>query len=351
MKRFLLRPSLAWLRPEAVIYIALGIFSSVFLVLYFSLDQRNAAHFTSYILGRGGNQMLWAAVILGQAFLLRLMVLWIRAGMKGMDPTILLSRQSVLGLLKSAGAFSKNLLFIGVPFVLSFYALTTALGQLNIFNSTRLRDELLFRWDVLLTHTFPPLSLAALEYPVWFIQAVDFSFSYLVIAFALFGAYLFCANQKLFREAAVAFSLASLVGFAGWILFPVLSPHDRFIDNVYELPILPEAQAYVQAYHPQEGIRSFLERMRESKKNLDVLPTSTFPSAHVFWAVLFAYYAWRLHKWLIVFALPLAVLSSIGTFLFAQHYFVDVPAGILVALLSIWVASLLMRRQIVWVMG
>ena len=195
------------------------------------------------------------------------------------------------------------------------------------------------------THTFPSLSFATFDYPVWFIKAVDSSFSSLVLVFALFGAYLFYANQKLFREAAVAFCLASLLAFAGWTLFPVLSPHDRFIDNVYELPIFAEAQVYAQEYQPQEEIQTFLTGMRESKKNLDVLPTSTFPSAHVFWGSLLAYYAYRLHKWLLLLALPFVLLSSIATFLFAQHYFVDVPAGIAVAILSVWAAKFLMRQQ------
>ena len=166
-----------------------------------------------------------------------------------------------------------------------------------------------------------------------------------MFAFALFGAYLFYANQKLFREAAVAFCLSSLLAFSGWALFPVLSPHDGFIDNVYELPIFAEAQVYVQVYHPQEEVHAFLTDIRESKENLTVFPTSTFPSAHVTWAGLLVYYVYRLHRWLLIGAVPLAVLSSFGTFFFAQHYFVDVPAGILVSAFSIWIVRWMAKKQ------
>ena len=327
------------LRPEAVIYLTLFIFVGVFAIFYFLLGQSSTGNFISYTFGRSGKGILWALIPLSFAFVFRLGVLWVRAFTRGVDPSTFFSRQSAVEFSKKAGEFFKNLLFVGVPFVLSFYALTSALGQLNIFNSTRLKDELLFQWDVFLTHTFPPLSLSAVEYPQWFIGAVDFSFSSLVAAFALFGAYLFYANQKLFREAAIAFCVGSLLAFAGWVLFPVLSPHDRFIDNVYNLSMPSEVRSYVQEYDPQEEIRVFLEGMRKSKENLSVLPTSTFPSAHVFWAGLLVYYAYRLYRWLIVLALPFAVFSSIGTFLFAQHYFVDVPAGIVVAVISVLIAS------------
>ena len=198
--------------------------------------------------------------------------------------------------------------------MIAFYGTSSALGQLNVFNSARLRDELLFRFDTLLTGTFPPLSAASYSFPHWFIGAVDFSFMHLVWALAVLGAYLFIAHSRLFREAIGAFFLGLMILYASWLMFPVLSPHDRFIDNVYNLPIVPEARSYVQEYQPQEEIRTFLTGMRESKENLTVLPTSTFPSAHVAWATLLVYYAWRLSRWLGLIAFPFAALSSLARF-------------------------------------
>ena len=131
----------------------------------------------------------------------------------------------------------------------------------------------------------------------------------------------------------------------GWFTFPVLSPHDRFIDNVYELPLSSRVQGYIAGYQPQKEIVAFLEGMRKSKENLSVLPTSTFPSAHVAWAVLLVYYAWRFEPWFGLTMLPFAVLASLGTFLFAQHYFADLTTGILVSLLSILIVGWFVRKQ------
>jgi len=136
-----------------------------------------------------------------------------------------------------------------------------------------------------------------------------------------------------------------MILYASWLVFPVLSPHDRFIDNIYKLPVSTTIQRYVENYQPQQEIKVFLEGMRESKEGLGVLPTSTFPSAHVAWAVLLVYYAWRLQPMLGLIAFPFAALSSLGTFLFAQHYFVDLPAGILVSVFSIWIAHWLVKKQ------
>ena len=292
----------------------------------------------SHYVQLNGGKLAWPALILLVAVYIRFVVFWIGAGFKGLDPAALFSRGRVLRSVRAFVKFLKDALFVGVPFLFAFYAFGSVLGQLNLFNAARLQDEALAQWDFFLTHTFPALSFASVHYPGWFVKAVDVSFLYLPSVLAVFGAYLFQARQKLFREAAGAFFLSAVLMFALWIVFPVMSPHDRFIDNVRRLPIPASVQSYVDAYHPQEEIVSFLQRMREDKQGLSIFPTSTFPSAHVAWAVFLVYYSWRVRRWLILVSLPFAILSSLGTVLFAQHYFVDIPAGIGVAFLSIAVA-------------
>lgn len=332
------------LRPETFIYLALLVFTGAFFLLN-ALVQNGDQETLRYYFELNGSRIMWGALLFFVALFLYVVVLWIKALVKQVDPLTIFTSKNIRSFFLKTLVLLRNLSFAGLPFLLSFSVLTMALGPLNSFNATRLRDELLFSWDVFLTSTFPPLSLASFQYPSWFVLAAEKSFFYLVPVFIMFGAYLFFARQRLFREAASAFSLAGIIMFAGWTLFPVLSPHDRFIDNVYNLPISAEVQAYVDAYHPQEEIKMFLEEMRDGKKNSSVLPTSTFPSAHVAWAGLFVYYAWRAHRWLLVGVVPFAVLSSLGTFFFAQHYFVDFPAGIGVAAVSIFVAFFTAKKS------
>ncbi|MEK7086938.1 MAG: phosphatase PAP2 family protein, partial [Patescibacteria group bacterium] len=65
---------------------------------------------------------------------------------------------------------------------------------------------------------------------------------------------------------------------------------------------------------------------------------------HVFWAVLLGYYIYRAKKWFAIIISPILILSSFGTVFFAQHYFVDVPAGILTAFAAIFLTTIYFNR-------
>ena len=340
-----------FVRPEIFIYAAFLVFTTAFFVLSSLVQNSGPASLQGgqdilkHYVNLNAARIIWTAILFVLALFVHGFVLWCKAVIQHIDPITLLTRQNVVRFIRGARSVLKNSVFFGIPFALTFYSMSMALGPLNVFNATRLRDELLFTWDTFLTGTFPPLSLASFQYPGWFVNAVDFSFFYLVPVLTIFGAYLLIARPRLFREAAGAFFLGLMILFFGWFAFPVLSPHDRFIDNVYELPTVEAIQPYLEEYRPQQEIASFLEGMRESKEGLSVLPTSTFPSAHVAWAVVLVYYAWRLWPWLGLAIFPFALLSAIGTFFFAQHYFVDFPAGVLVSMASIFVAQWFVKQQ------
>jgi len=338
-------------RPEVLIYIAALFFAGAFLVLNVYTESEDGSALVDHYFDSIADRILWLSVFLCVVFMIRLTVFFVIAMIKSVVLGVHLYRPSFNHFFRASLTFLRNVLIVGIPFVLALYALTLALGELNIFNTSRLRDELVLQWDVFLTHTFPSLSLASFQYPGWFVEAVRYSFQNVVAALALLGAYLFQAKQKLFREAGGAYFLGVMIMFIGWIFLPVLSPHDRFIDNVYDLEISSQAQEYVDNYHPQEEIALFLENMRESKEGLSVMPTTAIPSAHVAWAVLLVYYAYRTRRLLAVAVLPLAILSTFGTVLFAQHYFIDLPTGIATGVLSIAVARYIAKRQEVYEIG
>ncbi len=335
-------------QPPVFVYLA-GIFfilSSVVLSFFTKTLPSQQLFWHYFVLNKAS--ILWIGTLLFYSLLIQFGFLWARAGWKGIDPFRAFSTENLQQVKKGLLGFFKNTLQVGLPFLFAFYALLLALGQLNVFNKNRLQDELVARLDILLTATFPSLSLGFIHYPSFFVKAVDFSFLYLGGILGIFGVYLFQFHQKLFREAAGAFFLGLTIMFMGWIFFPALSPHDRFIDNVYNLPVPGEIQEYLEQYHPQEEISAFLERIRNSKKNLERFPTSTLPSAHVAWAVLLVYYSWRLHPWLIAVAGPFALLSTFGAVLFAQHYFIDIPAGVLVGIISIWIVKLMGNKELLF---
>jgi len=196
----------AFARPEIFVYIAIVVFMGAFWFLgsYVgtSSDGSLGKHFYRNI---SEAKILWTIALFLTALFVRGAVLWLRAIFLGIEPSTVFSRNTLLYVRGEIPKFFKNMLVVGIPFALAFYSMTSALGQMNLFNSTRLRDELLLRWDVLLTGTFPPLSLGSFAYPDWFVQGVIISFMHLVPVLTIFAAYMFLVNQNLFREAAGAF--------------------------------------------------------------------------------------------------------------------------------------------------
>jgi membrane-associated phospholipid phosphatase len=94
-------------------------------------------------------------------------------------------------------------------------------------------------------------------------------------------------------------------------------------------------------YHPEPQITDFLKTVRAEKADLPDLPTTTIPSAHVFWLGIAGYYFFKSKKWLGWIMAPFLVASAAGTVLLAQHYLLDVIASLLIVALVVKITSLL----------
>ena len=332
----------------AIIWFAVLFFGVSFFAFAF-LNKEGGDDLLSYYFGLNTkgpwpffSMVLWLLYVV---LFLRLALFIFVSGIRGEKLLFFFSRARLEKMPRALFAFCKDLFLLGGPLLLGFYVLSLAIGQLNLFNMMRLQDGLLLQWDFLLVGTYPSFTLASFSYPGWFVKLVEFAFLYLGAALVVFASYVFYAKRQLLQEAGATFFAALLVMFVGWTFFPALSPHDRFLDNVYGLSVPPLVQEYVNDYHPQEEIRSFLSYIRERKEGLSYLPTTTMPSAHVAWATLLAYYAWRAHRWLGLAVLPFALLSMLGTVLFAQHYFVDIPMGMLVSAGSILLVKRIIKKS------
>jgi hypothetical protein len=223
-----------------------------------------------------------------------------------------------------------------------------AMGEANLFDRVRLADTTVAGWEHALFGNYVFAILGAIPYPHWFILFIIWSFENMAIIMVVAGIILAYTAVARFHEFLIALCIGILAMIPIWLLLPALSPQDRFINNVYQLPVPSQIAQAIANYHPQQEILDFYTAVRADKNGLPALPTSTVPSAHVFWAVLTGYYLFRagsgktrsgrVLRWLAWIALPFLIASSYGTVLLAQHYFIDVPAGIAVALLAIWLA-------------
>jgi hypothetical protein len=244
---------------------------------------------------------------------------------------------------------SREMLLV-IPAIFFITIVALAMGDANMFAPVRLQDVRVIGWEHAIFGNYVFAALGAVHYPHWLIVFIIFSFENMALFLIGAGILLAYVARKRFRELLVAFCIGIFAMVPLWLMLPVLSPQDRFIDNVYQLPMPPQIAAAVANYHPQQEIIDFLQKIRTGKVGLPALPTSTIPSAHIFWATLAGYYLFRAKKpWNIAgwITLPFLLASSFGTVLLAQHYFTDIPAGLAVAVLAIWLAHEIEKEEAV----
>ncbi|MFC1595136.1 phosphatase PAP2 family protein [Patescibacteria group bacterium] len=237
----------------------------------------------------------------------------------------------------------------GILIMLNFAFITILLSQLNALNIHRLIDEIVLKWDFIIFGNYPFIALGNINYPSWIINSIIFSFDVIGGGLLILVAFLFYYNRHLFIELALTFFLSVVIMLPIWYVVPVLSPHDRFIDNVYDLPINDDLSKTLENYKPVPEISQYLTSIRATKEGKlnNVMPTSTFPSSHAAWAIFIMIYTYRLDRRIFYLSLPIAILSIFGTVILAQHYAVDVPMGILIGILAIFTS----RKVISCILG
>ena len=222
-----------------------------------------------------------------------------------------------------------------LPAMILLLVLSLVFSEANGLDKTRLFDVSVIGWERFVAGTYVFAWLATIVWPHWLIAFVISCFlnvATIVILPALFVGYV---TPRVFREMTAAFAIGMTILMFCWLAVPALSPQDRFVDDVYRLPVTANIAAAVAGYHPQPEIQAFLTNIRTGKESLPNLPTTTIPSAHIFWLGLAAYYFFKSKKWLGWITLPFIVASAFGTVLLAQHYLLDVVASVVVVGISI----------------
>jgi hypothetical protein len=225
-----------------------------------------------------------------------------------------------------------------LPVLILLLTLSLIFSVMNPLGRARLADVPIIGFEHFFTGTYAFAWLGSFHWPhlvIEFIIGCFLNVATIVILPTLLVGYL---TPRVFREMLTAFALGMMVLMACWLAVPALSPHDRFIDNVYHLPVPADVARAVANYRPQPEIQDFLVKIRTGKEGLLALPTTTVPSAHIFWIVLAGYYFFKSKKWLGWAMLPFLAASALGTVLLAQHYLLDVIASFAVVAISVWAA-------------
>ncbi|MEJ5376326.1 MAG: phosphatase PAP2 family protein [bacterium] len=188
-------------------------------------------------------------------------------------------------------------------------------------------DGLFVEWDFALFGVHPTVWLEQYMHPLLteYLQIIYTTFYFLPI---LLGLLLWRSrNWEGFQAAMVGVVSAFYISYLGYFAFPALGPR-------FEI-------AHLQS-RALEGLW-LTNWIRESLDRLELLQRDAFPSGHVGISLLVLYYVWRYCRR--AFPAYLVVVTSLvfSTVYLRYHYVVDVMAGVLLALVSGWLASLLRR--------
>lgn len=237
-----------------------------------------------------------------------------------------------------------DLLRIAFPIFLNLFLFSYVVGYVNAVNRDRLIDPQLAALDHRIFGAYLFIRLETVKFPSWLIEAVEFSFLNLPFFIVLVAIITYFRDRLAFCKYAVAFFTSILLMIPVWLAVPVMSPQDRFIDNVYHLKDPPQMESALEGFSPVPQVNVFLKQMRRAKGSLDVMPTTTFPSSHAAWATIAFIYLLEVSSAASILFGPFLFLSTIGTFYLAQHYFVDMPAGILIGLVAAFISMLIFRK-------
>lgn len=160
---------------------------------------------------------------------------------------------------------------------------------------------------------------------------------------------LFVKNADYFFKMFLAFFIVVIISVPSWVLFPVIIPHQAYIDNILNTSIPYSMQAALSTYSPNKTLENFLESVKipESlyKSKDKFFGITGMPSMHIAWSVLILYFGVKLWRPLAVLLIPYFLLNAISTLYTLEHYTIDVFAGIIAGVISIWLVNIIVKNK------
>ncbi len=153
----------------------------------------------------------------------------------------------------------------------------------------------------------------------WWVAVYSFGYLFLIYATALL--LLFAGDSRSFKEYFWVFGLCQLLGFATWLLFPVSPPRMAV-----------------------SGVREVRRELFGVTERFNAFPWGAFPSLHAANGLLALFFARRQGR-APAFVWGLSwLLLMFSTLYLGEHYWQDLAAGCLYALLSLFLLLRVFRR-------
>lgn len=147
---------------------------------------------------------------------------------------------------------------------------------------------------------------------------------------------------SVFLRFSLSFLVSLIISLPIWFALPALTPMDRYLINVYKAPISATIESEISAYEPNPSLLKFIEDMKPTKPGISQ-GISTFPSMHVAWGLLVAFFLFELWSPSLIITIPYVFLNSLATVYTLEHYTIDILAGIIIIILSVITANKIVR--------
>lgn len=199
-------------------------------------------------------------------------------------------------------------------------------------------NTLLAGWDTTLFSTSPLIALQTFAYYPLIDELLVAIYANLVFVFSIV-ALLLVIREELFRKFFFSFLVASLFALPLWYAYPAISPNELYRAQILpsaSVAFSPEEQSIVQL-PITENLRSFLRSLEGywSIPEKNQYAITSFPSMHVTWGFLAAYYATALWWPIGIIMVPYAFVNALSTVYTLQHYAVDSISGIAIAFIAV----------------
>ena len=255
-------------------------------------------------------------------FLITGLVFFLFLGIIKLKDLELLLKSKVGRLIKIILEFLRETL----PFAFCISIYTNMHDMVHLVNPNDV-DASLIAWDDYLLGFQPAIYLEPFITPE-LTDFMYFSYSSFLIYILLFTMYLYVKKKKVaFRETLVSVILTFYIGYVGYVIFPAVGPKFT-MSHLFETSLsgtfITDRLSFLMNYEISEYTRR-----------------DCFPSLHngvIFLILLFAFKHEKIYAYLFF---PFAIALFISTLYLRYHYFVDMIAGFLLAIIIFYLGPVI----------
>jgi membrane-associated phospholipid phosphatase len=188
------------------------------------------------------------------------------------------------------------------------------------------KDAALLHIDRVLFGETPTVPMDAWIRP-WLTEVMVIAYFLHLVLPPVIGLLWYRRDLLVFRQFLLSVLVAGVIGTQGYVLVPALGPALAF----------PSLFHHALSGSTYENITGLLDTARA--------PRDVFPSLHVAISSIVLYYAWRRGRLWFGVALPLVLANWLSTLYLRYHYFIDVIAGWITAVVAIALAAWILRIE------